>query len=59
MLKNAIEKFYNLLFLDENQEHEVPYANKAFMFYFSLILFMIIVVLIGLDIAENIRENLN
>lgn len=59
MLKNTIEKFYAFLFADENQGEEVPYANKAFMFYFSITVFIIIAVLIGLDIAENIKENLN
>ena len=58
MLRSTIEKFYNFLFLDEDQEEEVPFANKAFMFYFSIIVFLVVVVLIGLDIAENISENL-
>lgn len=59
MLRNTIEKFYAFLFMDEDQKEDVPFANKAFMFYFSTIAFIVVIILIGLDIAENIRESLN
>ena len=58
MLRSTIEKFYDFVFSDEDQKEEVPYTNKAFMFYFSIAAFIVVAVLIGLDIAENISENL-
>lgn len=58
MNKSLVEKFYALIFADEGDEKQVPYANKVFMFWFSLIAFLVVAVLIGLDIAENISQNL-
>lgn len=58
MLKGFVEKFYNLIFADEDAAEKIPYGNKLFMFWFSVISFLIVAVLIGLDIAQNISENI-
>lgn len=55
-MKAFIEKFYDKIFADEEREEEVPYANKKFMFYFTIILSTIVLVLIVKDIVENIQE---
>lgn len=53
-MQRLIEKFYALLFLDETSQEEVPYANKAFMFYFSFITTLVVVFLIVKDILKNV-----
>lgn len=57
-MKRIIERFYALIFEDkENPNSEpTPYANKAFMFYFSLIITMIVLFLIISDIIKNIQK---
>lgn len=55
MFRTQVEKFYSLIFSDDEQEEKIPYANKAFMFYFSIITFVIAAILIGKDIADNIN----
>ena len=56
-MKKIITKFYSLIFEDkENQEEEVPYANKVFMFYFSIIVSLIVIILIVNDIVKNIQK---
>lgn len=53
-MKRFIVKYYDFIFRDEDQKEQVPYANKLFMFIFSLTVFIIIIILIILDILENI-----
>jgi hypothetical protein len=56
-MKKIITKFYSLIFEDkENQEEEVPYANKVFMFYFSIIVSLVVIILIVNDIIKNIQK---
>ena len=54
MFRSQIEKFYSLIFSDDENSESVPYANKVFMFYFSITAFAIVVLLIAIDIAENV-----
>lgn len=55
-MKRIIEKFYDSIFLDKTSEEEVPYANKRFMFWFSVISFSIVLFFIIKDIVQNIAE---
>lgn len=55
-MKKIIEKFYDKIFADEEEKEVVPYANKVFMFYFSIVIASVIVVLITLDIIKNIKQ---
>jgi hypothetical protein len=57
-MKKLIEKFYSLIFEDKEEEpkEEVPYANKVFMFYFSIIVSLVVLILIIGDIIKNIEK---
>ena len=57
-MKKLIEKFYSLIFEDkeDTEKEEVPYANKVFMFYFSLIVSIVVLILIIGDIVKNIQK---
>jgi hypothetical protein len=55
-MKKVIEKFYDALFLDKEKADEVPYANKKFMFWFSVISFSVVLFFIMKDILQNIAE---
>ncbi|MFQ3212980.1 MAG: hypothetical protein ACJAT1_002189 [Marivirga sp.] len=55
-MKTVIEKFYNALFLGEEKADEVPYANKKFMFWFSVISFSVVLFFIIKDILQNIAQ---
>ncbi|MDN4164335.1 hypothetical protein QWY31_02415 [Cytophagales bacterium LB-30] len=57
-LQGIIEKFYAKVFEDpETKDTEpVPYANKRFMFWFSLVLFAVVLALIIKDIIHNIQS---
>ena len=55
-MKRLVEKFYNKLFSDADQTEEVPYANKQFIFWFSLFSFGIVLFFIIKDIIKNIEK---
>lgn len=55
-MKRLIEKYYNKLFRDADQTEEVPYGNKQFFFWFSLISFGIVLFFIIKDIIKNIEK---
>lgn len=57
-MRTTIEKFYHSFFAEAEQDQAVPFANKAFMFYFSIITFLLATIFISLDIAKNIQANL-
>lgn len=55
-MKAVIEKFYDRLFADKENPEEVPYANKRFMFWFSLASFAIVLFFIIKDVVKNIQS---
>lgn len=55
-MRKTIEKFYNWLFADKKSEEDVPYANKRFMFWFSIISFAIVLFFIVKDVVKNIQN---
>ncbi len=55
-MRPIIEKFYNALFADKETEEEVPYANKKFMFWFSIISFSVVLFFIIKDVVKNIQN---
>lgn len=55
-MRKVIEKFYDGIFLDKENPSEVPYANKKFMFWFSVISFSIVLFFIIKDIVHNIQS---
>ncbi|MBK6263419.1 hypothetical protein JKA74_00115 [Marivirga sp. S37H4] len=55
-MRAIIEKFYDKLFADKEDSEEVPYANKKFMFWFSLISFAIVLFFIIKDVVRNIQN---
>ena len=55
-MKQIIEKFYQKLFMDENSEEEVPFSNKRFMFWFSIISFAVVLFFIVKDVLKNIQN---
>ncbi|MGM0580440.1 MAG: hypothetical protein ACQETL_07160 [Bacteroidota bacterium] len=55
-MRKTIEKFYGWLFADKEREEEVPYANKRFMFWFSIISFAIVLFFIIKDVVKNIQN---
>ncbi len=57
-MRALIEKFYNKIFADAESREEVPYANKKFMFWFSIGSFAIVLFFIIKDVITNI-QNIN
>jgi len=55
-MKGLIEKFYDKIFADPERGEEVPYANKKFMFWFSIVSFTIVLFFIVKDIVQNIQR---
>ena len=55
-MRNIIEKFYDSLFGEKANPEEVPYANKKFMFWFSLASFAIVLFFIIKDVIKNIQS---
>ncbi len=55
-MKKIIEKFYAFIFADKEDEEPVPYSNKVFMFYFSIIITSVVLFLIVEDILRNIEK---
>ncbi|HYG37821.1 MAG TPA: hypothetical protein VD908_04345 [Cytophagales bacterium] len=57
-MKRIIEKFYGFIFAekDDKEATEVPYANKVFMFYFTIIVTAVVLFLIIADIVKNIEK---
>jgi hypothetical protein len=56
MLKSAIIKFYDAIFLDDkHKSEEIPYGNKVFMFWFSLASFSIVGFFIVKEVLKNIQ----
>jgi hypothetical protein len=55
-MQKIIEKFYAILFENKESKESVPYANKAFMFYFSIVSFSVVLYFIIKDILNNILE---
>ncbi|WKK77798.2 hypothetical protein QYS49_12325 [Marivirga salinae] len=55
-MRKTIEKFYGWLFADKENDEEVPYANKRFMFWFSIISFAIVLFFIVKDVVKNIQN---
>lgn len=54
-MRKVIEKFYDWLFLDEKTNKEdIPYGNKAFMFWFSIVAFATVIFFIARDVLGNI-----
>lgn len=55
-MKKVIVKFYDKIFLDEDaKSEEVPYGNKLFMFWFSMISFMVVMFFIAKEVVKNIQ----
>tara|TARA_R100000152_G_C6754661_1_gene178370 strand:+ start:1084 stop:1260 length:177 start_codon:yes stop_codon:yes gene_type:complete len=54
-MRKTIEKFYGWLFADKENDGEVPYANKRFMFWFSIISFAVVLFFIIKDVVKNIQ----
>ncbi len=55
-MRPIIEKFYGWIFSDKESEEEVPFANKKFMFWFSIISFAIVLFFIIRDVVKNIQN---
>ncbi len=57
-MKRVIEKFYGWIFEDKDQPdaEPVPYANKVFMFYFTIIVSAVALFLVVQDILKNIEK---
>jgi len=55
-MRKTIEKFYGWLFADKENDEEVPYANKRFMFWFSIISFAVVLFFIIKDVVKNIQN---
>ncbi len=55
-MRKTIEKFYDWLFADKETEEEVPFANKRFMFWFSIVSFAIVLFFILKDVVTNIQN---
>lgn len=56
MMRKTIEKFYDWLFAEKESGEEVPYANKRFMFWFSIISFAVVLFFIIKDVVKNIQN---
>lgn len=54
-MRKTVEKFYGWLFADKESDEAVPYANKRFMFWFSIISFAIVLFFIIKDVVKNIQ----
>jgi hypothetical protein len=57
-MRSIIERFYDWIFSDPERKEEVPYANKRFMFWFSIVSFSVVLFFIILDIVKNIQNTL-
>ncbi|MDN5199762.1 hypothetical protein QQ008_00270 [Fulvivirgaceae bacterium BMA10] len=55
MIRRLIEGFYDKVF-SSSKEEEVPYANKVFMFIFSIATFTFIIFIAVKDILKNLDK---
>jgi len=55
-MRQLIEKFYEKIFADPDENEKVPYANKKFMFWFSIISFAVVLFFIIKDVVKNIQN---
>ena len=55
-MRPLTEKFYHCLFADTENSEEIPYSNKKFMFWFSLISFSVVLFFIIKDVVKNIQN---
>ncbi|MEM7549748.1 MAG: hypothetical protein AAF363_08740 [Bacteroidota bacterium] len=51
-----INKFYDLIFSDPDDDQEIPVANKRFIFYFTCVISTVVLITIIFDIVKNINE---
>ncbi|WKV10690.1 hypothetical protein [Marivirga harenae] len=55
-MRKTIEKFYDWLFANKENDEVVPFANKRFMFWFSIISFAVVLFFIIKDVVRNIQN---
>lgn len=55
-MKKWVIKYYDVVFGEDETKEEVPYGNKLFMFIFSAVVFVAVIIFIVLDIMENISQ---